>query len=966
MSMHRPLAPLIAACALSVLCALPGPGRAQSAPEPDAEPAVAQAAPEPLAEARVQALRQQIAAAPDAAARLHAYDELARAYYRAGRVAESLKVRDELTDDTRIPAGRRSLAASDLAVAQALMGDHARARRLVARAQQLARETTVAELETLPREPAYASLHAEAEIARRAQGLHDVALAKLRQRADLAWANFNDPALSARRHQAAANELLNNVYLLTIVLVQNNRRQEALNYVDEIAWRLGTRSDLQATPAQAAAIDVARSIALCSHDDYDGALAAVDNALAAYRRAGVQEHDLRYGSALRQRLMVALALGRLPAQLADVEALERGRARNPVLAGSFPAQEAESLALAARGQWAAAAERVGDVMARNARAQGTEGPFYLYESAMQMLYRLSDPAGTVAFSEVERFVNERASLGDDWIDARYRGAYVEDGALAAALAWLMRQTDPALVPRAQALALRVAELMRINASQGALADGAARLAAGDPKLRALVEQEQLLRYDQATGRQAFAIAASRLDRLSRQADPDAAVLQRQAAQAAEREKALQAANGKLRALRREIAAQFPAYRELISPRIPDAQQIGAALRPGEVYVNLQAAPDAAYAFVIQPGGQLQARRLEVPRTQLRQQIHLLRLGFDAGVPPTQPGDAAGFDLAAAHGLYQALIAPIAPQLGGAATVYLSTSGLLGSVPWNVLLTAPARTLAEARWWIATATPVLMPSGSALVQARSRQAGPASQPMAAFADPSFDGQERPPAADANNLRRARPRAAQPQEATFDYRRIPPLPETWDEVRAIGTALGAAPARLLRGTQATRSRVLREDLSDVRVVAFATHGLLPGDVPGLSKSALALAYEGRGLADSVLTIDDVVGLRLNADWVVLSACNTGLDTGSAGDALSALSRGFFAAGARTLLATHWAVESESARQLTTGLFQALAADPALGKAGALARVQRGMLAGQYGPLYRHPYFWGAFFLAGDGGR
>lgn len=922
----------------------------------------------PALEARAQALRQQLAAASDGEERYRLLDELARSYFRAGRVGDALRVRDEIIEDARILAGRRSLMASELALNQALIGDHPRSQRLVARAKQLARETRPEEVENLPREPSYNFLRAEAEIARRAHGRHEVALAKTRERSELAWANFNDPALSDKRRRAAANELLNNVHLHVVLLVQNNRRQEALSYVNEISWRLATRGELQATPFQAASIEVARGIALSSHDDYDGALEAINAGIARYQRAGAPVHEFGFGSALRQRLMVALAIGQIAERLADAEALQRGRALSPILAGSFPEAESDSLAMAARGQWAAATTRIGENMALIARNQGMESPFYKYKAAMQLLFRLSDPSGNVGLSDIERFVDGLASTDADWADASYRGAYVEDGALTAAMAWLMRQTDAAVAPRARALAFRIAELLRVNASQGALADGAARLAAGTPRLRALVEQEQVLRFDQATSRQAFALAAGRLERLSRQAETDPLVLQRQTSEAAEKEKTLKATADKLRQLRRDIAAQFPVYRELISPSIPGSERIGAVLRPGEAYVNLYAANQAAYAFVVLPGGEFHAQRLEVPRASLREMTNTLRRGFDAGVPPHQPNDAAGFDLQAAHGLYQALIAPIEPRLKGSGTVYLSTSGLLGSIPWNVLVTRPAQRLADTAWWIGTTTPVLMPSASALLLARTQAARRAGAPLLAFADPSFDGQEHA-AAGAADQRRVRPPAVRSNTGTqsaLDYRRIAPLPETLEEVRAIAALLEAPPRSVIRGTQASRSRVLKEDLSDARVVAFATHGLLPGEAPGLLKAGLALAYEGQGLADSLLTIDDVVGLRLNADWVVLSACNTGLVTGNAGDALSALSRGFFASGARALLATQWAVESESAKQLTVGLFKAFAADPALSKAGALARVQRDMLGGQYGALYRHPYFWGAYFLAGDAAR
>ncbi|MDI7065611.1 CHAT domain-containing protein, partial [Klebsiella pneumoniae] len=114
------------------------------------------------------------------------------------------------------------------------------------------------------------------------------------------------------------------------------------------------------------------------------------------------------------------------------------------------------------------------------------------------------------------------------------------------------------------------------------------------------------------------------------------------------------------------------------------------------------------------------------------------------------------------------------------------------------------------------------------------------------------------------------------------------------------------------------------------------------------------------------DDRVTMRLNADWVVLSACNTGLVTGNAGEAMSELSRAFFAAGARSILLTQWAVESRSATEVTTGVFRTYASDPSLSKAEALARTERDMASGKDGELYSHPYFWGAYVLAGDAAR
>ncbi|WP_207001944.1 CHAT domain-containing protein [Trinickia mobilis] len=917
-----------------------------------------------LPEARVQEIRRELSRTRDGEQRYTLLMELVRGYFRDGRVAESLQVRDEIVGDAAIPAGRRSLAASELAMSLSLVGEYARSEQLVERARSLARDTSAAELETLPREPAYAFLAAEAEIDNRFLNRHDLALLKSREHSELAWTNLNNPSLSDRRHRAAATELLNNIVGLTRLLIQNDRHAEALSYVNEISAYLTSRPDLRATPYQRAGVDFARALALCSFDDYDAALAAIDSSISGYRSAGVPEYEVGYGGALRIRLMIALVMGRIGQYQSDAQSLERGRAVNPVLAGSFPAQEAESLSMASRGQWASASARIGEAMEQTLRTQGAGSPFYKYQAAMQVLYRLNDPAGNMSDADIERYVQPLAGSRDDWADASAHGYYVEDGALVASMDRLMRSDGSA---QSQALAFRIAELLQMNATQGIMIDGAARLAAGTPQLRALIEKEQILRYDQDTSRASFARAVAQLDRLTAQSKTDPTDIKRQSDDAAEKEQALRNATADLRRLHREIDAQFPTYRELIAPAIPTPAALGKVLHPKEVYIDLYAGRQASYGYAVLPGGDLHAWRLDITREQVRKMALALRAGFDSARPPQTPGDLAGFGIAAAAGLFQALIAPMQSALQDATTVYLSTSGVLASVPFDVLITRPATTLADADWWIARVIPVQMPSASALVLARSQPAAHARQPLIAFADPSFDGSPHAPVEDGPlQSVRGQPVATAGYADDFDYRRVRRLPETLEEAQAIARALGAPAQSVIRDTQATRSTVLKEDLSDTRVILFATHGITAGELPGMRKAGLALGYEGAGLHDSVLTIDDIVALRLNADWVVLSACNTGYASGDAGDAVSALARGFFAAGARSVLVTQWAVESQSAKQLMVGLFDTYAANPTLSKADALARTQRNMLDGRDGALYRHPYFWGAYFLAGDAQR
>jgi CHAT domain-containing protein len=208
------------------------------------------------------------------------------------------------------------------------------------------------------------------------------------------------------------------------------------------------------------------------------------------------------------------------------------------------------------------------------------------------------------------------------------------------------------------------------------------------------------------------------------------------------------------------------------------------------------------------------------------------------------------------------------------------------------------------------------------------------------------------------------------------RLPRLPETADEIRAMAQAVGADTARdVFLGARAARSTLLGVDLSRYRVVAFATHGLVPGELEGLTQPALALTSpDVTGVAgDGVLTMEDILGLKLDADWVVLSACNTAAGDGAGAEAVSGLGRAFFYAGARALLVTNWPVETTSARALTTQLFRRQQLEPALTRARALqqtlvAMIDSGGLADARGRLlfaYAHPIFWAPFTLFGNGG-
>ena len=204
---------------------------------------------------------------------------------------------------------------------------------------------------------------------------------------------------------------------------------------------------------------------------------------------------------------------------------------------------------------------------------------------------------------------------------------------------------------------------------------------------------------------------------------------------------------------------------------------------------------------------------------------------------------------------------------------------------------------------------------------------------------------------------------------DLRRAVPLPETADELCNVAGVLGARETDVLLGARASEREIFRLSevggLRDYRILHFATHGALAGEASGSSEPGLVLTppLEGSQADDGYLSASEIAGLKLDADWVILSACNTASGEAKGAEALSGLARAFFYAGARALLVSHWYVDSNATVALIKDAFAELKSDPKIGRAEALRRSMLALI--DLGAEHQaHPAAWAPFVVVGEG--
>ncbi len=357
-----------------------------------------------------------------------------------------------------------------------------------------------------------------------------------------------------------------------------------------------------------------------------------------------------------------------------------------------------------------------------------------------------------------------------------------------------------------------------------------------------------------------------------------------------------------------------------------------------------------------------------------------------------------FDAARAHALYKGLFGEVEDLIRGKHLLVVP-SGPLTQLPLHVLVTeppAPDTALKDIAFLGARQPITVLPSAASL-KALRRDAKPsrASEPFIGFGNPTLAGNpncgkitipdrcpnDPAPVAEAASRMLGRLVASlntvtayfsrSGQADVESVRKLCPLPDSAHELSCVAKSLGAGADNMVIGPAMTEPAVRRAKLDRYRVLHFATHGLLAGEMSAMAKGKAepALVFTPPEVAseedDGLLTASEITTLKLDADWVVMSACNTAAGGASGAEALSGLAKAFFYAGARALLVSHWPVNSYAATMLTSTTFAELKRDPRIGRAEAFRRAMVALIKDTNHSWAAHPSIWAPFVVVGEGG-
>ncbi|MGH7152308.1 MAG: CHAT domain-containing protein, partial [Acetobacteraceae bacterium] len=462
-----------------------------------------------------------------------------------------------------------------------------------------------------------------------------------------------------------------------------------------------------------------------------------------------------------------------------------------------------------------------------------------------------------------------------------------------------------------------AQLMQGGITSQQIAQATARLQenARDPKVATAIRNRQ----DAASNLEV--LYRQRDELLAARANPGAAAATVQQVApvpgaAADIDKQIVAAQRALADADSALQAAAPNFGQLVQQVVP-ASAVLAALHPNEAFVSIALGSKNGWVFLLR-GHTISIARIDGGMPRMAKLVKEIRAGTElttAGLP--------SFNTAAAQELYQATLGGLGTGLDVITALTIAPTGALLSLPFEVLLTGPAQAdhLADAPWLLRKFAISHVPAPSNFVSLRKIAGGSrATQPWFGFGDfqPVTLAQAKATFPGPNCAESARLLATG----------LLPLPGARKELEAARLLLGASASDELLGRAFTAPAVMKASLKDFRILHFATHALLPSELACQSEPAIIASTPvgAKTANDALLTATDVVSMDLDADLIILSACNSGgPEGGTAGESLSGLARAFFYAGARALLVTHWDVNDQVAAYLVADTLRRIRETP-----------------------------------------
>lgn len=413
---------------------------------------------------------------------------------------------------------------------------------------------------------------------------------------------------------------------------------------------------------------------------------------------------------------------------------------------------------------------------------------------------------------------------------------------------------------------------------------------------------------------------------------------------------------------REIRQQSPRYAELKYPTTLQADEIRSLLDEQTALLEYSLGEKKSFLFVVTRDS---VRSFVLPEAQIiQQQVELLRRSI------RQPGrrEFAGF-VKAANALYEMLMAPAASLIASKQRLLISPDKHLYYLPFESLITKPENIgfndpFRKVDYLIRRWSVSYLPSASILSSLRQqRKEGIASSGVSsrearefmAVADPIYQPQlltEK-----RNESGRFTQVALRSVEESSSPLELPQLSESRKEALQIASLFGQQKSALLLSDKAREEAVKNSpDLSTARRIHFATHGLISERQPQLS--GLVLTLDNDPAEDGLLQMREIFNLKLNAELVVLSACETGLGREMKGEGVIGLTRAFQYAGASNVVVSLWRVADRSTADLMIDFYRHM--QSGLDKAQALRRAKLQMIESR---AFSHPYYWAAFVMNGE---